>query len=55
MVALNTMLAEDGALLSVAAGVDAGTLLLVNLAAETEGRTVAFHPRHRIRLAGARG
>jgi Fe-S cluster assembly protein SufD len=55
VVALNTMLAEDGAILSVAAGVDAGTVLLVNLAAETEGRTVAFHPRHSIRLgAGAR-
>ncbi len=50
VVALNTMLAEDGAELSVAAGVDAGTLLLVNLAAETEGRSVAFHPRHKIRL-----
>jgi Fe-S cluster assembly protein SufD len=55
VVALNTMLAEDGAVLSVAAGVDAGTILLVSLAAETEGRSVAFHPRHAIRLAeGAR-
>ncbi len=54
-VALNTMLAEDGALLSVAEGVDAGTVLLVNLAAESEGRSIAFHPRHAIRLAaGAR-
>ncbi len=51
VVALNTMLAEDGAMLSVAAGVDAGTVLLVNLAAETEGRSVAFHPRHVLRLA----
>ena len=55
VVALNTMLAEDGASLTVAAGVDAGTLLLVNLAAETEGRQVAFHPRHTVRLGeGAR-
>ena len=55
IVALNTMLAEDGAILSVADGVDAGTILLVSVAAETEGRTVAFHPRHSIRLgAGAR-
>ncbi len=55
VVALNTMLAEDGAILSVAAGVDAGTLVLVSLAAETTGRSVAFHPRHAIRLAeGAR-
>ena len=55
VVALNTMLAEDGAILSVPAGVDAGTLVLVSLAAETAGRSVAFHPRHAIRLAeGAR-
>jgi Fe-S cluster assembly protein SufD len=51
IVALNTMLAEDGATLSVAEGVDAGTLVLVNLALETEGRSIAFHPRHAIRLA----
>ncbi len=55
VVALNTMLAEDGAILSVAAGVDAGTLVLVSLAAEATGRSIAFHPRHAIRLAnGAR-
>ena len=55
VVALNTMLAEDGASLQVAEGVDAGVVLLVNLAGETEGRSVAFHPRHRIHLApGAR-
>ena len=55
VVALNAMLAEDGAVLSVAEGVDAGTVLLVSLAAETEGRSIAFHPRHRICLAeGAR-
>ncbi len=55
VVALNMMLAEDGAILSVGEGVDAGTLLLVNLAAESEGRSIAFHPRHRITLAeGAR-
>ncbi len=55
VVALNTMLAEDGAVLGVADGVDAGTVLLVNLAAESEGRSIAFHPRHAIRLAaGAR-
>ena len=51
VVALNTMLAEDGAILSVAEGVDAGTVLLINLAAESEGRTIAFHPRHAIQLA----
>jgi Fe-S cluster assembly protein SufD len=51
LVALNTMLAEDGAVLCVSAGVDAGLLLLVSVA--TDG--AAFHPRHAIRLArGAR-
>jgi Fe-S cluster assembly protein SufD len=55
VVALNTMLAEDGAVITVADGVDAGTILLVSLAAETEGRSVAFHPRHAFRLgAGAK-
>ena len=51
VVALNTMLAEDGAVLSVAEGVDAGTVVLVSLAAESGGRSIAFHPRHAIRLA----
>jgi Fe-S cluster assembly protein SufD len=51
MVALNTMLAEDGALLHVPAGVDAGIVRLVSLS--TEG--AAAHPRHTIRLdEGAR-
>ena len=55
VVALNTMLAEDGASLSVAEGADAGTIVLINLASDTDGRPVAFHPRHAIRLAaGAR-
>jgi Fe-S cluster assembly protein SufD len=51
VVALNTMLAEDGAVLSVAEGVDAGLLLLVSVATAR----AAFHPRHTIRIAaGAR-
>jgi Fe-S cluster assembly protein SufD len=55
LVALNTMLAEDGAILEVPAGVDAGLLQLISLAADAHGRPVAFHPRHTIRLAqGAR-
>lgn len=55
VVALNTMLAEDGAVLSVAENVDAGMIVLVSLATDTAGRPVAFHPRHSIRLAaGAR-
>ncbi|CAH2600020.1 Iron-sulfur cluster assembly protein SufD [Rhodovastum atsumiense] len=50
LVALNTMLAEDGARIEVPDGVDAGTLLLVQLA-----NGGAFHPRHEIRLGrGAR-
>ena len=42
---------EDGAVLSVPAGVDAGLLLLVSIATDR----VAFHPRHVVNLArGAR-
>ena len=43
VVALNTMLAEDGAVLSVAEGVDAGLLLLVSVSTAR----AAFHPRDR--------
>jgi Fe-S cluster assembly protein SufD len=51
LAALNTMLAEDGAVLQVPAGVDASRLLL----ASTGTDRAAFHPRHIIRLApGAR-
>jgi Fe-S cluster assembly protein SufD len=49
LVALNTMLAEDGAVLSVAVGVDAGLLLLVSVATDR----AAFHPRHTSHLAPA--
>jgi Fe-S cluster assembly protein SufD len=51
LVALNTMLAEDGAEISVASGVDAGLVLLVSLATDLHGRAVAFHPRHSVSLA----
>ncbi len=51
MVALNTMLAGDGAAIDVAAGVDGGTLLLVSLGTGTADRPVAFHPRHSVHLA----
>jgi len=52
LVALNTMLAEDGAAIHVPAGVDAGTVILVSLGT---GRSVGFHPRHCVMLgAGAR-
>ena len=55
LVALNTMLAEDGATLDVAAGQDAGTIVLVSLGTDTHGAPVALHPRHAVVLAaGAR-
>ena len=54
LVALNTMLAEDGVHLHVAEGVDAGAIVLLNVAVDAH-RPIAFHPRHSIHLdAGAR-
>ena len=54
MVALNTMLAEDGLQLHVAAGVDAGTLVILSIAPDGH-RPVDFHPKHEISLdAGAK-
>jgi Fe-S cluster assembly protein SufD len=54
MVALNTMLAEDGATIDVQAGVDGGLLVLASLGTGAADRPVAFHPRHAVRLgAGA--
>jgi Fe-S cluster assembly protein SufD len=54
MVALNTMLAEDGAVIDVPAGVDAGLMLLLSTGHDMAATPVAFHPRHAIRLgAGA--
>ncbi len=51
MVALNTMLAEDGARLHIPAGADGGVVRLVSLATGT----AAVHPRHSIHLEdGAR-
>jgi Fe-S cluster assembly protein SufD len=51
LVALNTMLADDGAELTIPAGYDAGLVQLVSIAT---GNT-AFHPRHLLRLRpGAR-
>ncbi len=55
LVALNTMLAEDGAIIEVAEGVDAGSIVLVSAGRDIHGTAIAFHPRHAIRLAaGAR-
>ena len=54
MVALNTMMAEDGLRLRVPEGVDAGTLIVLSIAAEAH-RPIAFHPRHSVSLeAGAK-
>ena len=51
MVALNTMLAEDGASLTIPAGHDAGVVHLIHTGIDG----TAAHPRHTIRLAmGAR-
>ncbi len=50
LVALNTMLAEDGAIIEVPAGSDAGTLLLISAGRDIHGTPIAFHPRHAIRL-----
>ena len=50
MTALNTMLAEDGAVIEVPENVDAGLIHLVSLATDT-GTASDFHPRHRIHLA----
>jgi len=47
LVALNTMLTQDGALLTVPKGVDAGLVVLVNAATDR----AACHPRHVVRLA----
>ena len=55
LTALNTMLAEDGAVITVPPNTDGGTIELVSLATDAPGRATAFHPRHIIRLgAGAR-
>jgi Fe-S cluster assembly protein SufD len=54
MSALNTLMFEDGLVVDVSAGVDAGHLELLSIAIDP-GRPFAFHPRHIIRLgAGAK-
>ena len=55
LVALNTMLAEDGINITVPADIDAGLIVLASLASPPAGHMIAFHPRHRITLEpGAR-
>ena len=51
LVALNTMLAEDGATVALDEGVDGATLLLVSIGAHSQARSIAFHPRHSVTLA----
>ncbi len=54
-VALNTMLAEDGAAFDLPPGLDGGTVAIVSLGIHAQARPIAFHPRHRITLGrGAR-
>jgi len=54
LLALNTLLAEDGAVLEVAPGIDAGVLVLIHIGSDLNGAPASFHPRHRVRLgAGA--
>ena len=48
LVAANEMLAEDGALIDVSAGRDAGLVLLASIGTGAED---SFHPRHSVRLA----
>jgi Fe-S cluster assembly protein SufD len=50
MLALNTMLTEDGIVLDVPAGMDAGAIQLTSLATPAPGRATGFHPRHMVRL-----
>ncbi|PAL26252.1 Fe-S cluster assembly protein SufD [Acetobacter syzygii] len=47
LVALNTALAEDGLVLRVPAGEDAGHLMLISLGVAQE-QPVSFHPRHTV-------
>ncbi|MGH7100919.1 MAG: Fe-S cluster assembly protein SufD [Acetobacteraceae bacterium] len=51
LIALNTMLAEDGAEISVPAGADGGTLVLVHLGIGNSEHPPALHPRHALHLA----
>ena len=54
LLALNTMLFEDGLVLDIPTGHDAGEMELLSIATHAE-RPIAFHPRHLLRLgAGAR-
>nr|WP_314071574.1 Fe-S cluster assembly protein SufD [uncultured Roseococcus sp.] len=49
LVALNTMLFEDGLLLDLPAGAEGGVIEMLSVASHAS-RPIAFHPRHLIRL-----
>ncbi len=54
-VALNTMLAEDGAVIAVPDNTDGGIVQVLSLASDAPGHATASHPRHSVRLGrGAR-
>jgi Fe-S cluster assembly protein SufD len=50
LVTLNTLLAEDGAVLDLGDEVDGGTIVLMHVGSDINGTPAAFHPRHRVRL-----
>lgn len=55
LTALNTMLAEDGARITVPPATDGGTLILLHLATGNAAEPPGLHPRHLVRLqSGAR-
>jgi Fe-S cluster assembly protein SufD len=55
VLALNTLLAEDGAVLTVEENRDVGTLLLIHVGSDLPHTPAAFHPHHTVRLgAGAK-
>ena len=50
LVTLNTLLAEDGAVIDIPADLDAGTLVLIHIGADLNGTPAAYHPRHEVTL-----
>ncbi len=50
VVTLNTLLAEDGAVLDLPDGADGGTIVLMHMGADINGTPAGFHPRHHVRL-----
>ena len=50
LAALNTVLAENGVVISVPEGIDAGQVLLVSLG-QADSDAVSYHPRHSVHVA----